>query len=92
MDIYPGRIVVSTAGRDKDRYFIVLSRVDENYCLIADGDVRKVDMPKKKKMKHLRVTNFFLESVKEKLETNQTVTNSMLRKNLKLFSENNPTS
>lgn len=89
MDIYPGRIVVSTAGRDKDRFFIVLSRVGENYCFIADGDVRKVDVPKKKKLKHLRVTDFSLTSVQEKLETNQTVTNAMLRKELKLFLEDN---
>ena len=79
MDIYPGRIVVSTAGRDKDRYFVVLS-VQDGYCLISDGKVRKVDMPKKKKMKHLRVTEFFLETIAEMLAKEQTVTNSMIRR------------
>ena len=79
MDIYPGRIVVSTAGRDKDRYFVVLSAQD-GYCLISDGKVRKVDMPKKKKMKHLRVTEFFLETIAEMLAKEQTVTNSMIRR------------
>ena len=79
MDIYPGRIVVSTAGRDKDRYFVVLS-VQDGYCLISDGKVRKVDMPKKKKMKHLRVTEFFLNEIAEMLNTEQTVTNSKIRK------------
>ena len=83
MDIYPGLIVISTAGRDKDKYFVILSRLDESYCLIADGDVRKVDMPKKKKIKHLRVTDYSLTTIKEKLETGQTVTNSMIRKELK---------
>ena len=67
MDIYPGRIVVSTAGRDKDRYFVVLS-VENNFCYVADGKVRKVDMPKKKKMKHLRVTEFFLNEIAEMLD------------------------
>lgn len=74
MDIYPGRIVVSTAGRDKDRYFVVLS-VENEYCYLADGKVRKVDMPKKKKIKHLRVTEFFLNEIAE-----QTVTNSMIKR------------
>ncbi|MBQ2967741.1 MAG: KOW domain-containing RNA-binding protein [Clostridia bacterium] len=79
MEIYPGAVVVSTAGRDKDRYFAVLS-VENGYAYLADGKVRKVDMPKKKKMKHLQVTAFFLDHIAEKLQTEQTVTNSMLRK------------
>ena len=79
MDIYPGRIVVSTAGRDKDRYFVVLS-VENGYCKIADGKSRKVDMPKSKKIKHLRVTEFFLNEIAEMLNTEQTVTNSRIRK------------
>lgn len=79
MDIYPGKVVMSTAGRDKDRYFVVLS-VSDNFCYIADGKVRKVDMPKKKKIKHLRVTEFFLENIANKLTEEQTVTNSMIRR------------
>lgn len=79
MDIYPGKVVLSTAGRDKDRYFVVLS-VLNNFCYISDGKIRKVDMPKKKKIKHLRVTEFFLENIANKLIEEQTVTNSMIRR------------
>lgn len=79
MDIYPGKVVLSTAGRDKDRYFVVLS-VLNNFCYISDGKIRKVDMPKKKKIKHLRVTEFFLENIANKLTEEQTVTNSMIRR------------
>lgn len=79
MDIYPGKVVLSTAGRDKDRYFVVLS-VEDNFCYISDGKIRKVDMPKKKKIKHLRVTEFFLENIALKLTEEQTVTNSMIRR------------
>lgn len=79
MDIYPGKVVISTAGRDKDRYFVVLS-VEDNFCYISDGKIRKVDMPKKKKIKHLRVTEFFLENIANKLTEEQTVTNSMIRR------------
>ena len=82
MDIYPGRVVESTAGRDKNRYFVVLSVLDNAYCILSDGKARKVDMPKKKKIKHLRVTEFFLETIAEKLAAEQTVTNSMLRREL----------
>lgn len=85
MDIYPGRIVKAIAGRDKDKYFVVLSVADESFCYIADGKTRKVDMPKLKKIKHLRVTDFSLESIREKLETKQTISNSMIRKELSQF-------
>ena len=50
----PGRVVLSTQGRDEGRYFIVLQVIDENFVLMADGLTRKIDHPKKKKVKHLR--------------------------------------
>jgi ribosomal protein L14E/L6E/L27E len=87
LDVYPGRIVKSTAGREKDKFFVVLGMVDDIYCLIADGRTRKVDMPKKKKIKHLIATEICSEGIKEKLETAQTVTNSMVRKELKAFED-----
>ena len=39
----PGRVVLSTQGRDEGRYFIVLKVIDENFVLMADGLTRKVD-------------------------------------------------
>ena len=48
----PGRVVLSTQGRDEGRYFIVLEVIDESFVLMADGLTRKLDHPKK--VKHLR--------------------------------------
>ncbi len=87
MDVYPGLIVKSTAGRDKDKFFVVLGIIDDIYCLIADGRTRKVDMPKKKKIKHLVFLDACSEGIKDKIETAQTVTNSMVRKELKSFED-----
>ncbi len=44
-------------------------------------------MPKKKKIKHLIATDVCSEGIKEKLQTAQTVTNSMVRKELKAFED-----
>lgn len=52
-----GAIVRSKAGRDKFRYFVVIEVIDNNYCLIADGNLRKIEAPKKKKISHLAFTN-----------------------------------
>ena len=54
LTMIPGRVVLSTQGRDEGRYFIVLEVIDANFVLMADGLTRKVDHPKKKKIKHLR--------------------------------------
>lgn len=54
LTMIPGRVVLSTQGRDEGRYFVVLEVIDENFVRIADGLTRKVDHPKKKKVKHLR--------------------------------------
>ena len=54
LTMIPGRVVLSTQGRDEGRYFIVLKVIDENFVLMADGLTRKIDHPKMKKIKHLR--------------------------------------
>ena len=54
LTMIPGRVVLSTQGRDEGRYFIVLEVIDESFVLMADGLPRKIDHPKKKKIKQLR--------------------------------------
>ena len=55
MDDLSGRLFVSLAGRDKDCICAVVGMSeDEGYVMIADGKMRKVENPKKKKLKHLK--------------------------------------
>lgn len=81
-EISVGQIVKSKAGRDQDRIFIVLQIVDEQYLLIADGDFRKVDKPKKKKIKHLVKYNMISAEIKKRTEKNEKVTNLLMRREL----------
>lgn len=87
MDFRDGNIVLSKAGRDKGRYFIVLKVVDENYVLIADGSIRKVDNPKLKKCKHLENTGKTSERICEKLAMGTRVTNPEINRELAEFKE-----
>ena len=48
-----GRVVLSAAGRDAGRLFLILS-VEGDFALIADGKVRRRETPKRKRLKHLR--------------------------------------
>ena len=56
MELSRGQIVKSLSGRDKDRYFVVLE-IQEGFVWLADGKLRKVEHPKRKKHKHIQKTN-----------------------------------
>ena len=43
-----GRVVMSRQGRDRDRCFVILSVVDDQFVMMADGLTRKLDHPKRK--------------------------------------------
>lgn len=48
-----GDIVESLAGHDKGKLHLIVS-LDESYAEIVDGKLRKLEAPKKKKLKHLK--------------------------------------
>lgn len=56
MEAITGTIVRSRAGRDKGNFLVVI-RTDENFVYLADGKERKLDAPKKKRIKHVSFTN-----------------------------------
>ena len=58
MDEYIGQIVVSKAGRDAGRAFVIVGVADDAHVLIADGQLRGLSRPKKKKINS--VQNSFL--------------------------------
>ncbi len=78
-----GQIVLSKCGRDKSRYFIVVS-IDENkeYVYLSDGDLRKMEKPKKKKIKHI-VPLHIDETLKSKLISGERVTNPEIKRHLR---------
>lgn len=77
-----GQVVVSRAGRDTGRKFAVIKVVDEQFVLICDGDLRRIEKPKKKKVRHLEPTGETLEFLEEKLKSNARISNSDIRKAL----------
>lgn len=54
--IHRGSIVRSIAGRDRERFFVVFD-IQDDYALIADGELRPLEKKKRKKLKHLRPTS-----------------------------------
>lgn len=81
-DILIGQYVRSKAGRDKDRVFIITEIVDEKYVLIADGDLRRIEKPKKKKIRHLAVLAQVSEPLKDKLSGDGKINNALVRREI----------
>lgn len=77
-----GQLVYSKAGRDAGRKFIIVDDIDVTYVAIADGDLRRIEKPKKKKIKHLELTGVVVDFISEKLKQKVKVTNSEIRKAL----------
>lgn len=75
-----GRVVYSKAGRDSGKPFLIFNVIDNNYVNIIDGDLRKIEKPKKKKLKHLNVTNQVVNEIKELMISGSTFSNAKVRK------------
>ncbi len=80
MEVDLGRVVLSKAGRDLGRLFVIIEIIDELYVLIADGDLRRIEKPKKKKIKHLGFTNKLSSELNNKLMNKDRVTNAEIRR------------
>lgn len=92
MDISNGCIVTATAGRDSGKLFLAVN-IKDGYAEIIDGKGRRVEKPKKKKIKHLKpvfssdtvyASNLKLgEKLKkclQDIDTVKNITNSEIRK------------
>ena len=86
MDISKSDIVISLAGRDKDKLFYVIE-VEDNYVLLADGKGRKLENPKRKKLKHVRRVTRTETRVALKIQNGDKVLNSELRRDLATFGQ-----
>ena len=78
MKLLKGSVVMAEAGRDKGSYFAVVD-ADEKYCFIADGKSRKLASPKRKNIKHIRITDSMIDL--------NDITDKKLRNMLKQFGE-----
>ena len=68
MSLEIGTVVKALKGRDKDKYFCVVE-TKEDFAFICDGKTRKLENPKLKKIKHLKITQNRLQT--ETLQVNK---------------------
>lgn len=88
-DILVGQVVRSKAGRDKGRFFVVCEVLSEDMVCLVDGDIRPLERPKKKKVKHLARTKTVIPEMGDILEDPDQRYNAFIRRSLKRFQEKN---
>lgn len=74
-------VVIAERGRDAGRRFFVVG-FDGELLLIADGKTRRLESPKRKKLKHLNPTGEDAGRVQAKLKNGERVTNGEIRRAL----------
>ena len=70
MEYTVGQVVYSKCGHDKGKAFIV-TEIEEDFLYLTDGKSRKMDKPKKKKTKHVQITNYYDDELKTKIENGE---------------------
>lgn len=83
-----GDIVYSKSGRDRGRYYAVVSVEENGYVRIADGDLRRIRNAKLKNVRHLRETGDSLPKIAEKLQSGAQVFDTELYSALRLYDKN----
>lgn len=79
-----GKMAISKAGRDKGKYYIVIKQIDDNYVFIADGKLKTIEKPKRKKLKHLNISAEVASEIKEAIISNDNNVDIIIKKFLKV--------
>ena len=79
MSIAKSDIVKSVAGRDAGSLFFVLA-TEGDFLLLADGKRRRVENPKRKRLRHVVPTGLDAGAAAERIRSSEQITNSELRK------------
>ncbi len=82
-----GSIVLSTQGRDKGMYFVVVA-ADADHVYLVDGGMRKFASPKKKNRKHISDSRTRLDAIAEKIIQGKKVFDSEIKSALRQFVQN----
>ncbi|MBY7141705.1 KOW domain-containing RNA-binding protein [Virgibacillus sp. NKC19-3] len=74
-----GQVVRIMQGREAGQYAVVIKIMEDRYVLLADGEKRKYDRPKKKNVSHIELMDYISPEVQNSLLETGRVTNGKLR-------------
>lgn len=68
-----GQLVVSTAGRDKNVFYLIWNTIGEKYIEVVDGEKHPIAKPKKKNLKHIMITMLVAREIEELVLSGQSI-------------------
>ena len=78
-----GMLVKSKAGHDQGNYYVIVDMQSE-YLYLADGFLRTLAKPKKKKKMHVQRIDLVFEEIQTKVQ-NQTLIDEEIKRALKQY-------
>lgn len=82
-----GYFAVSKAGHDCNEIYVIIN-FDSEYAYLADGRLKTVDRPKKKKLKHIQIIKYIDQDIESKLGQNKLLINEDIKRAIKLYKRN----
>lgn len=79
MQLEPGRLVTSKAGRDRGKPMLVCRVLDDGFVLVVDGQGRSVTRPKRKNPRHLKPHSLVADELGAKWKSGEAVEDAEVR-------------
>lgn len=79
-----GTFAKSKAGHDANQIYVIIN-CDDEYVYLADGRLKPVDKPKKKKRKHIQIIGYVDPVIGEKLKNNNLLINEDIKRAIKNY-------
>lgn len=79
-----GMLAVSKAGHDLNHLYVIMKE-EGDYLFLADGRIRTMDKPKKKKKKHVQIINEISSIFADKCRSGKKIENEDIKRIIKLY-------
>ena len=79
-----GCFATSLAGHDKCKVYIITD-IDMEYIYLADGKYKLIEKPKKKKRKHIQITDIKDSNIQLKQNSNKKIINEDIKRAIKQY-------
>ncbi|NLY74229.1 MAG: RNA-binding protein [Firmicutes bacterium] len=74
-----GQMVESIQGRDCRQYYLIIGLIGDKYLLLVDGHKHPLAKPKRKNIKHVRVTMYVAKDIEERVLRGEPLSNSQIK-------------
>ena len=78
MNKYIGCFATSIAGHDHNNIYVIID-ADDEYVYLVDGKIRKVNNPKKKKLKHVKLIKRTDDTIACRINNNVALSNEDIK-------------